>query len=124
MRNGYGLFRMSDRHHLAHRMAFRLFKGELADGLDVMHSCDNPACVNPDHLSLGTRLENMRDAVRKGRAARGERHGRHKLTEEMARDVLAADGMQRDIAKRFGVSQTTVSQIKSGSVWAHLHLTA
>jgi hypothetical protein len=121
MKNGYGLFRMSDRHHLAHRVAHRLFNGEIHSGLDVMHACDNRCCVNPSHLSLGSRKENMAGAIQRGRMASGERHGRAKLSEAQARGVFAAAGSQRIIAEQFGISQSAVSQIKRGKRWASIN---
>ena len=120
MKNGYGNFRTPSRHELAHRASYRMFKGELVDGLDVMHSCDNPGCVNPDHLSLGTRAENMADAKGKGRSARGGRHGMSKLTEFDARIIIAAAEPQAKLAALFGVSQTAISNIRTGARWAHL----
>lgn len=123
MKNGYGLFRMSSHHQrsrLAHRASYVLFNGEIPDGLDVMHSCDNRRCVNPDHLSVGTRQENMRDAVNKNRAARGETHGRGRLSERQAIEILEAAGPHKEIASRFDVSAATVSDIKRGHRWSHL----
>jgi len=112
MKNGYGMFRTPARHELAHRSSFRLFVGAL-DKRDVMHSCDTPACVNPEHLSLGTKTENMQDAKKKGRMRVGERHGRTKLTDEQFEQVKTAPGLQREIAALYGISQGHVSFIRS-----------
>lgn len=124
MKNGYGLFRYPDGHHLAHRVSHRLFIGPVPDGLDVMHSCDNPACVNPEHLSAGTRTDNMRDAVRKGRMRRGESHGRAKLVDADVIAIRESSELQRVLALRYGVRQTTISKIKRGQKWSHLSLGA
>jgi len=115
-RNKYGLFRTPKRHELAHRVSYRLFNGEL-DARDVMHKCDIPNCVNPDHLSLGTRLENMRDAKAKGRMRVGESHGRAKLTNEQVELIKKSNKFQKDIAKEFGITQSHVSCLKSGKKW-------
>ena len=72
--NGYGRFNGEGKPDEAHRVAFRLFIGPIQEGMDVCHSCDVRHCVWPDHLFLGTRLENMRDALAKGRISRGEKH--------------------------------------------------
>ena len=112
MRNGYGNFRTPLRHELAHRASYRLFIGVL-DARDVMHSCDTPSCVNPEHLSLGTRFENMQDAKSKMRMRTGEAHGRSKLTDMQVALVRAASGLQREIADTFGISQGHVSTIRS-----------
>jgi len=121
MPRGYGLFSFKGSCCLAHRISHLLFKGTLDDELDVMHSCDNPKCVNPDHLSQGTRTDNMQDCKRKGRHTPGEKHGRSKLTEDQAKAVKAMPGFQKDIAKHFGISQAQVSEIKRGTKWAHLN---
>lgn len=106
---GYGNFWFEGRQVLAHRMSFSLFKGKIPEGLVVMHMCDNPNCVNPAHLSLGTHSDNTQDCIKKGRFI-----GNTKLTPEVIRQIREAEGTQRQIAKRFGVSQTHVSDIRSG----------
>ena len=114
MKNGYGLFRTPAKHELAHRASYRLFTGEL-DQRDVMHACDTPACVNPEHLSLGTRKENMQDAKRKMRMRVGESHGRAKLTNEQVAFAKTALGTQQKIANLLGVSQGHISFLRSGN---------
>jgi hypothetical protein len=76
---GYGTFRANDprRQEPAHRLSWEFVNGPIPDGLSVLHHCDNPPCVRPDHLFLGTRGDNNRDAAAKGRTARGDRHGYH-----------------------------------------------
>lgn len=120
MANGYGQFSFEGRSRLAHRAAYKIFVGPLDDEKDVMHSCDNPGCVNPAHLSLGTRAENMQDCKAKGRNTPGEKHGRAKLTETQAQAIKAASGTQKEIGAQFGVSQTAVWEIKTGRKWPHL----
>lgn len=124
MANGYGQFTPAGakqgEHELAHRASYRIFNAALDEEMDVMHSCDNPSCVNPNHLRLGTRADNMQDAKRKGRTARGEGHGRRKLTADQVREIRLASGSQREIADSFGIGQGQVSRIRSGARWASL----
>ena len=117
-KNGYGFFRTPAKHELAHRVSYRLFNGQL-DTRDVMHKCDVPNCVNPEHLALGTRLENMQDAKRKGRMRVGERHGRSKLTDEQVELIRKSSKLQREIAVEFGITQSHVSCLKLGKKWQH-----
>lgn len=119
-KDGYGRISGSV---LAHRRVMADIHGEDAiRGKDVMHVCDNPPCVNPDHLRIGTRADNMQDASRKGRTARGERHGRHRLT---ASDVWLArrwyqDGVMtgQHIAAYLGISFQHAYAILAGEKWA------
>jgi len=120
MPSGYGNFRTPCRHELAHRAAYRIFCGDLEPGKDVMHSCDYSSCVNPEHLTLGTRRDNMIDAKQKGRNARGITHGHSKLSESEVKEIRKAKGTQRTIAGLYSISKTTVHEIKSGRKWAHL----
>ena len=126
---GYGSLTVARHTVRAHRLAYALHHGLNERGLrEIMHSCDKPRCVNPDHLSEGTHGDNVRDAVRKGRAkppqspcARGEDNPAAKLTwdaAQMIRTLHAAGETQESIATRFGVSQTTVSLICRRKRWA------
>jgi hypothetical protein len=83
--NGYGQFWTGQHKIGAHRFSYELAHGPITERLWVCHSCDNPPCVNPAHLSLGSQLENMQDKVRKGRAATGERNGKHTHPERIQR---------------------------------------
>lgn len=117
--NGYGRF-CRPRYSIAHRVSWELYCGEIPDGMNVLHRCDNPCCVNPSHLFLGTDLDNMRDKVAKERSARGEQHGRAFLTEDAVRRIRDDHQAQRKIATEYGVSQSTVSRIKHGEQWGWL----
>jgi hypothetical protein len=86
----------------------------------VCHRCDVPACVNPDHLFLGTHLDNVRDAISKDRHARGEVNGHAKLTADDVRAIRADRRIQRVVAAEYGVARTVVSRIRSGTRWGHL----
>ena len=89
-------------------------------GLYILHSCDNPKCVNPDHLRAGTQKENQEEMVRRGRSWRGEKHGANKITAEQAMQILKMEGSQSKIAAKFGLTQSYISEIKRGKKWAYL----
>lgn len=100
-------------HLLAHRVSFELNHGPVPEGMVVMHTCDNPACVNHFHLKLGTQADNVRDMIKKGRQPFG-RFKRTKLTLEDRRQIKEmrnTGALQREIAKRFGVSRSMISMI-------------
>jgi hypothetical protein len=105
----------------AHRASWELHYGLVPDGLMVCHHCDNPPCVRPDHLFLGTNTDNQQDAWRKGRkhVARGGECSWAKVTEADVREMCHLRGVlsQRQIAQRFGVTQRTVSDIQLGKRW-------
>ena len=121
---GYGHFRIGDRVEKAHRVSYELFVGPVASPLQVLHGCDNPACVNPDHLWLGTNEDNLADRQAKGRQARGSRNAKAKLTEHQVRQIRELSARVRgdygEIARRFGVSESTVKHIAYGRTWKHL----
>jgi hypothetical protein len=115
---GYGIFLLpGEKPVRAHRYSYEFHKGPIPDGLVVLHSCDNPLCVNPDHLSIGTRGDNNRDAKRKRRNAHGEKNGQSKLTAEMVAAILSSNEPQITLAKRYGVGQGNISRIKNNHLW-------
>jgi hypothetical protein len=94
----------------------------LARSEHVCHRCDNPPCLNPDHLFLGSHADNMRDAQSKGRLYRaiGGRHPQAKLTEDQARAILADTRPLRDIASAYGITISAVSDIRCRRTWRHV----
>jgi hypothetical protein len=117
---GYGRFNGQ----LAHRTMWRLVIGPIPDALCVLHRCDNPPCVNPSHLFLGTNLDNRRDSIQKGRAPKGDAIHSCKLAPEIVRAIRAsykAGGeTHRSIGQRYGVDHTTVGDILRGETWQHV----
>ena len=124
---GYGVLYWGPdgrQHRRAHRVAYAAFIGDPGD-LHVCHRCDNPGCVNPEHLWLGTAADNHADKVTKGRARvpRGAAHALAKLTDAdvlAIRDRCASGEPQHAVARAFRVSQPTVSYIVRGLTWGHL----
>lgn len=122
-RLGYGSVRRRPLVYSAHRLSYELTYGLIRDGLWVLHRCDNPPCVRPDHLFLGTQRENNEDCARK---QRGRRIGTptSKLTESDVLQVrsLYEDGLtQRQIAETFGVTQVTISNVIRGRTYAYVN---
>lgn len=118
---GYGQMSYEGKKRRAHRLAFELAFGSPLS-MHVLHKCDNPACVRPDHLFLGTNAQNVADKMAKGRhrAAKGEKQGHAKLTDEQARLILLDTRMQKDIAIDYGVSRGTICMLKKRATWRHL----
>jgi hypothetical protein len=109
----------------AHRVAYESANGAIPEGMQVLHTCDNPPCCNPDHLYLGTPQSNTYDKVSKNRHVyfQGEAHGMAKLNDDDISDIRLLLGMgctQMNIAREFGVHQGTVSRIKLGKNWSHV----
>lgn len=108
---------------LAHRLSYSIFNGEIPPTMHVLHSCDNPRCVSPSHLTIGTHTDNMRDKARKGRCPKFDGSGNPsaKLTDKNVRDIrrmLSEGKTQTSIAKMFGMSQSTISLIALGKHWS------
>ena len=121
--NHYGRVWFNNRKALAHRVAYQLAKGEIPDGLVVRHTCDNPACCNPDHLILGTQADNMVDMVKRKRNCnpKGEQHYGSKLTTAQVMEVYSSPLNQYEIAKLYNIDQSIVSRIKHKKIWKHIH---
>jgi hypothetical protein len=104
----------------ASRVSWEHFRGPIPSGLHVLHKCDNPECANPDHLFLGTPKDNARDAVAKGRYAKGERHGMAKLTADDVRAIRADSRPALEIAAQYGLHYETVNSLRRGINWEWL----
>lgn len=120
---GYGFIKRKDGTQLrAHRFAYELANGPIPPGMFVCHTCDNPSCVRPSHLFLGSHQDNMTDMAVKGRAARmfGDRNGSSQLGAGEVLAIREAEGAHRVIAERFGVSASNVGLIKRRQRWTHL----
>lgn len=123
---GYGVFRVNNprRCDRAHRAAYEMAYGPIPDGQMVCHKCDRRACINPDHLFLGTQKDNMADAAAKGRVAHGEQQGAAKLTEANVREIRRSyrDGEEtlRELSARFGISPPSVFRVVRRITWKHV----
>lgn len=135
-KDGYGKFQVTlsraglpprahtpQRHVRAHHFAYELARGAPAFGALLMHSCDNPRCVRPDHLRVGTPAENYADSRAKGRNTRGERNANAKVTADDVRAIRAAvrsGARVRDLAARYDLQAGTIYSIARGRIWKHV----
>lgn len=119
----YGVLKVNGKGTSAHRASWMAFRGEIPKGKMVCHGCDNPPCVNPDHLFIGTNQTNMDDCVSKNRQAAGERHPKHKLTSEIVAKMKKLyrpwdrKRSVRVLAEKFGVGQTVAFYAIKGRRW-------
>jgi HNH endonuclease len=135
---GYGHFWVNGKTVKAHRYSYTVYVGEIPNGLLVLHKCDNPSCVNPDHLFVGTELENRQDCTGKGRQARGNTHGsktrpesvlrggrhpRTRLTETLVKKIRveyvkgSTSRGTYGLAAKYNLSQATIQRVTSGTDW-------
>ena len=120
---GYGKITSGDgRILLAHRVSLHLTNGSVPKGMVVCHHCDNPGCVNPTHLILGTQADNIRDMHAKGRGnpPRGCQHPNARLTDDIVADIRADLRNHRQLAREYGIGKSTVGMIKAGVKWNHV----
>lgn len=121
---GYGRFRVvpGKNMHLSHRVAYRIYKGEFPDYLKVLHTCDNPSCVNPDHLYLGTDFDNAQDKMSKGRSntPKGDDCYQAKLTMAQVRRIreFSRIGIRNyELVPIFKVSKLVISRIVNNKIY-------
>ena len=127
---GYGCYTFEGKTQLAHRISYFLHMKERPNDKVVMHTCDNPKCVNPVHLILGTQADNVADMINKGRASFGDAHpqlgsknGMARLNEDQVREIkkLLNEGYyHKDIADWFNVARQTITNIATGRRWSHI----
>lgn len=143
--DGYGRLFRGGKTIRAHRLSYEMHKGDIPDGMNVCHRCDNPPCVNPDHLFLGTTADNMADKKQKGRGnepsrsgnnhwmnrkpesvAKGSAFGRSDLTDSRVLQIklryVAGGITQRALAAEFGISYKNLNLILSGKTWKHVQI--
>lgn len=120
---GYGRLTVAGERWYAHRYAWSLANGEIPEGLDICHSCNNPPCCNPAHLYLDTIAGNQTFMVEQGRSSRGEKRHNAKLDATKVvqiREMAAAHVSQYEIADHFGVSQQCIWCVVNGRTWRHV----
>jgi predicted XRE-type DNA-binding protein len=113
----YGNLHLDGSYALAHRALYELTFGQIPEGMVVMHKCDTPCCVNPDHLMVSTQKENQRDMAKKGRSMRGRECPTAKITAEQASWIKTTDLPQKQMAEMLGISKQSVCDIKHGRTW-------
>jgi hypothetical protein len=122
-KDGYGVMTIRNGKEVkvrrAHRLAWERAFGEIPEGMSVLHKCDTPPCVNPEHLFLGTQLDNMRDRKAKGRfiGKRGETNPHAKLTWDDVAAIRGSTELHRVLSARYNVSGSVISNIQTGKVW-------
>lgn len=129
-KHGYGTFGIGSRTDGSRRTvrttryAYEISFGPIPDGLYVLHKCDNPRCVNPDHLYLGDQKKNMQDMRERGRSnyVRGEKIGLSKLNEKQIAEIRSMNIPNTLIARKFDVTPATIGYIRNGKTWKHCHV--
>lgn len=120
----YSTCRPPQRLFQAHRLAWEFANGPIPEGMCICHKCDVPACVNPEHLFLGTQLDNILDMVSKNRQRRGINTGNAKLNDDLVREIRArwaAGGVTKaQLAREYGVQFMTLSSVVRGHTWTHV----
>jgi hypothetical protein len=123
--SGYGQFYINRSSKGAHRVSFELFhKRTIAEGMYILHSCDNPKCCNPTHLSEGTPKENSTDMCNKSRSAKGSLQGCSKLTEKQVLEIRTKYSLgtcsRKQLQKEYDVSKTLIGYIINRKIWKHI----
>lgn len=117
---GYGLLMLNRKYgQRAHRLSYELYRGTIPDRMHVLHTCDNPPCVNPEHLFIGDNHDNMMDRDAKRHQQFGEKNTHAKLTEETILEIRKQNMSSRDISNRYGVTMSQAWRIKRGIHWKH-----
>ena len=121
---GYGMMSIKSHPRLSHRISWEVHNGPIPEGMFVLHKCDTPLCVRPEHLFLGRQIDNMTDMIRKGRQNPGHvpgiKNGNSKLTEVDVRSIRQSNMPGVFLASKFRVSTTLISDIRNRKAWRHL----
>lgn len=119
---GYGLFIREGVRSYAHRFAYERSGRALLAGMSVLHACDNPKCVNPEHLFAGTQADNMKDMASKGRgtSAKGAANHKSRLTAADVIEIRNSSAPHAELGRKFGVSAQSVHSVRTGRTWSHV----
>jgi hypothetical protein len=125
-RNGYGNFQFKGISYLAHRISYKLEYGQIENNLFALHKCDNRKCINPEHLFLGTHIDNMKDMTNKNRQAdfKGVQKYNSKLNDDaviyIRNNYIPFKNMAKDLAEKYGVSTQIIYNVANGNIWKHV----
>jgi HNH endonuclease len=111
---GYGMMMRGGKRLRVHRLSYELWCGDIPDGHVMRHKCDNPSCVNPNHLETGTQAQNIQDIAMRGR------HGQKKLTKDEVAEIRSSTESNRALAERFGVGIIAIRRSRIGETWKHI----
>jgi hypothetical protein len=119
---GYGQISQDYRRMLAHRLSWELYNGPIPEGMNVLHHCDTPSCVNPKHLFLGTQLDNAKDCWSKNRHSFpiGELHPGSKLTEDQVKTIRLSSQKSQILADEYNVTVGLIKHIRHRRLWKHI----
>lgn len=123
---GYGSFKINRKTAMAHRVSWELANDSIPPNLHVLHRCDNPLCVRPSHLFLGTQKDNVADRVSKNRSSRGSKRHNTRLTERIVKKILkelmthTGYGSRTKVAEKYGISLSAVSKMGVRKTWKHV----
>ena len=120
---GYGQFTLNGKNHRAHRVSYQNYNGDVGD-MQVLHRCDNPRCVNPEHLFLGTNLDNRQDSYDKGRGNTGSRNGNAVLNEEKVSEIRklwkTGNYIKAELSRKFKISPSVIGGLVESKGWKHV----
>jgi len=116
-KNKYPSLMIDGKMKRASRYVYELYSGEIPKGFVIRHTCDNPSCINPDHLLVGTHADNVADKVSRDRCAKLENNGRHKLTIEQVKTIYFSDNSQTNLAKEYKVTRRVIYDIINKNTW-------
>ena len=119
---GYAHIERDKKKTKVHRHVFSLTNNGITEGMHILHKCDNPSCINPDHLFEGTILDNIKDKVEKGRQSftKGEQNGKSKLTAEDVKEILKDNRRHVEVAKDYPVLANHIRAIRKRKTWKHI----
>ena len=119
--HGYPVIKVAGHVVALSRLVYMAFNGEIPIGYVIRHNCDNPECINPNHLCVGTHSDNVHDRVIRGRSAIGENNGRSKLTEQIVISIYNdKKSSNRSLARKYSVDPTIIRRIKNGKLWKNV----